>query len=291
MKHYLLAIALVCFGSLAHAEGGGVQGTPTGRPQRGTANAVAKYQANGQLGDSRISDSGSVVTVTGPLLSSATTLGDGSAAHLNGPDGTAGFIHEAFNQDAINLPSLGLWSAAGVRGSSTPVQAGTMAGIFVKGFDGVNPNSTTASKAQIAFIAEDAFRSGHTPININFVTQKGGSSGTTNRRTFAVLTSSGPFLIGNLGTAGASGFLDSGTTAQLQVTPDTGVLHAIQSNGHLRVDGELRLDRGTGAGQATLDGSAGGCIMLRDTDDAGWTECDALDGTLSCSTDADGLCD
>lgn len=55
--------------------------------------------------------------------------------------------------------------------------------------------------------------------------------------------------------------------------------------------GMLHLDKGTGVGQMTLDGSTGGCLMLRDTDDAGWTECDALDGTLSCSTDADGVCD
>lgn len=54
---------------------------------------------------------------------------------------------------------------------------------------------------------------------------------------------------------------------------------------------DLSLDRGTGTGQFTLDGSTGGCIMLRDTDDAGWTECDALDGVLSCSIDSDGVCD
>ena len=44
-------------------------------------------------------------------------------------------------------------------------------------------------------------------------------------------------------------------------------------------------------GQLTLDGSTGGCIVLRDTDDAGWTEIDALDGVLTASIDADGLCD
>lgn len=55
--------------------------------------------------------------------------------------------------------------------------------------------------------------------------------------------------------------------------------------------GLVQIDKGTGVGQLTLDGSTGGCIMLRDTDDAGWTECDALDGTLSCSVDADGICD
>ena len=51
------------------------------------------------------------------------------------------------------------------------------------------------------------------------------------------------------------------------------------------------IDKGTGVGQVTIDGSTGACLMLRDTDDAGWTECDALDGTLTCSVDADGICD
>jgi len=53
----------------------------------------------------------------------------------------------------------------------------------------------------------------------------------------------------------------------------------------------IHTDIGTGWGQLALDGSSGGCIMIRDTDDAGWTECSALNGTLSCSNDADGLCD
>ncbi len=53
----------------------------------------------------------------------------------------------------------------------------------------------------------------------------------------------------------------------------------------------LAIDKGTGWGQITSDGSSGGCLMLRDTDDAGWTECSVLDGTMSCSTDDDGVCD
>jgi len=39
------------------------------------------------------------------------------------------------------------------------------------------------------------------------------------------------------------------------------------------------------------DTDSAACIMLRDTDAAGWTECNALNGTLSCTTDADGVCD
>lgn len=34
-----------------------------------------------------------------------------------------------------------------------------------------------------------------------------------------------------------------------------------------------------------------GSIMLNDTDNAGYTECTALNGTLSCGTDADGIID
>ena len=37
--------------------------------------------------------------------------------------------------------------------------------------------------------------------------------------------------------------------------------------------------------------SGGGCLMIRDTDVAGWTECFTLNGVLSCTIDADGLCD
>jgi hypothetical protein len=37
-------------------------------------------------------------------------------------------------------------------------------------------------------------------------------------------------------------------------------------------------------------GDSSGCIMLRDTDNNGWTKCTALNGVLSCATDGDGIC-
>lgn len=40
-----------------------------------------------------------------------------------------------------------------------------------------------------------------------------------------------------------------------------------------------------------ITGGAGSCIMLRDSDDAGFSECQVLNGTMSCATDADGVCD
>lgn len=53
----------------------------------------------------------------------------------------------------------------------------------------------------------------------------------------------------------------------------------------------IEVNGDTGAGQITLDGDTGGCLMLKDTDNSGCTECDANNGTLSCSTDADCICD
>lgn len=53
----------------------------------------------------------------------------------------------------------------------------------------------------------------------------------------------------------------------------------------------VHVNAGTGVGQLTLDGDTGGCLMFQDTDNAGWTECDVLNGVMSCSTDADGVCD
>jgi len=55
--------------------------------------------------------------------------------------------------------------------------------------------------------------------------------------------------------------------------------------------GMFHLDKGTGKGQVTLDGSTGGCIMFRDVDDGGWTEVFFTDGTITSTTDADGVCD
>lgn len=46
----------------------------------------------------------------------------------------------------------------------------------------------------------------------------------------------------------------------------------------------------SGVGTVKVDGTSGGCIMLRDTDDAGWTKSTALNGVVTDATDADGDC-
>ena len=70
-----------------------------------------------------------------------------------------------------------------------------------------------------------------------------------------------------------------------------GTIVLLDSSSTVTVTGQVVVDSAAGTGQMTLDGATGGCVMLRDTDDAGWTECDALDGTLTCSIDVDGVCD
>ncbi len=46
----------------------------------------------------------------------------------------------------------------------------------------------------------------------------------------------------------------------------------------------LDVDGKTGRGVIEIDGDSGGCIKLQDTDNAGFTYCTALDGTLTCSS-------
>ncbi len=53
----------------------------------------------------------------------------------------------------------------------------------------------------------------------------------------------------------------------------------------------IYVDGGVGSYGIKVGGTTGGCLMFNDTDNAGFTECVALNGTLSCTVDADGVCD
>jgi len=82
--------------------------------------------------------------------------------------------------------------------------------------------------------------------------------------------------------------------ANTNVSPDIAAT-GTDSNINVRIapkgTGSLAVVKTTGTAQITMEGTLGGCLMYRDTDNAGWTECDALDGAVNCSVDADGLCD
>lgn len=76
---------------------------------------------------------------------------------------------------------------------------------------------------------------------------------------------------------GATGYTFSDT--------DATVIATVQLTGYM----DMQASAGTGGLKA--DGDTGGCLMLRDNDNGGWTECCATDGVLNCGIDADGTLD
>ena len=56
-------------------------------------------------------------------------------------------------------------------------------------------------------------------------------------------------------------------------------------------DAQLHVTKSGGFAVIKSSGTSGGCLMIRDTDNAGWTKCKVLDGVMTCATDADGVCD
>ena len=80
----------------------------------------------------------------------------------------------------------------------------------------------------------------------------------------------------------------AGGSVGIGVSDPTDKLHVITASGNNVVSSS---STASGFGVFHAHGTSGGCLMIRDTDDAGWTECKALNGTLSCATDADGVCD
>ena len=136
----------------------------------------------------------------------------------------------------------------------------------------------------------------------------GGNAASTNMIRFSVCGSADSYCIVErmrITNGGDIGIADSDPDANLEVVNDfmvsssssgDGNLFTVLSTGFVGIGvtaptAPLSIDKGTGIGQVTIDGSSGACLMLRDTDDAGWTECDAIGGVLSCSVDADGVCD
>lgn len=53
---------------------------------------------------------------------------------------------------------------------------------------------------------------------------------------------------------------------------------------------EIHLNGVSGFGGIKMVGDLGACFMLRDSDNAGFTKCTALNGAFVCSIDSDGLC-
>jgi len=60
----------------------------------------------------------------------------------------------------------------------------------------------------------------------------------------------------------------------------------------LTLTGDIEIDAGTGFTAVQVNGSTGGCFMIRDTDDAGWSQGTLLNGVVTwAADDGDGVCD
>jgi len=54
--------------------------------------------------------------------------------------------------------------------------------------------------------------------------------------------------------------------------------------------GEFLFKNNDSTSTIKIDGERGGCLIFRDTDNSGWTQCNALNGIITCQTDTDGKC-
>jgi hypothetical protein len=118
----------------------------------------------------------------------------------------------------------------------------------------------------------------------------------TNGSGYLPLMTQGAFPQIFLGSSGSTiaGFIDIDNNAPMYLnTLDNGAIITSQGGVFPEFDGNdlgnstLRYD--VTAKQLTTAGS-NSCLMMRDTDNAGWTKCTTLNGVMSCSVDSDGIC-
>ncbi len=118
----------------------------------------------------------------------------------------------------------------------------------------------------------------------------------------------------SLSTGSAGGWTDDGPVVRLTAssdnvgigttTPQTALavtngnvgIGTWTANGRLVVNGNIGIGStapGQGldlTGGVRTKGTSGGCVMIRDTDNNGWTQCTALAGVLTCTVSATGVC-
>lgn len=123
--------------------------------------------------------------------------------------------------------------------------------------------------------------------NTNILRLDGGTNGSG----ISIGTTSNP--INKLNILGSVGIGTTGATAYTTTLAPAGgmILSGNVGIGSTIPNQNLMVNGGAGFGSIKADGDSGGCIMLQDTDNAGWTECKVLDGVMTCATDADGVCD
>lgn len=105
------------------------------------------------------------------------------------------------------------------------------------------------------------------------------------------LTVTGGFIGAALSGTTIDGTVGTFTTSIEAPTFSGGTINAMQANGIVRAKtlsgAKLSGTPTTGSSALVLQGGAKGShFCVRDTDGAGWTLCDALNGTLSCVLEA-----
>lgn len=293
MKFWLISAFLVCFCSTAVAQ-----------PISGSAGPSANGSA---LSPSTVD--ASTVTTQNLNVGSAAGLADyvrvgaGTAGYLTVPSGYLTVTRTGYSEIQNNGTSGGAWKCNG--GADCLIDAISGGNIQMR------VNGTAIATAKAAGLGVGTASPGAT-LDVNGASAfRGASTFIASATVSGVLDShlkinhpSGVARMDITGTSGQQLALNGGVDTYFD-GPGSGVFHFRTNGGAENVYmntaglgigvaatlGKLQLDGGAAAGQATLDGDVGGCIMLQDTDNAGWTECDALNGVLSCSIDADGVCD
>ncbi len=119
-----------------------------------------------------------------------------------------------------------------------------------------------------------------------------GTGGFTGFEVDNATAANGPWAFSH-GNGGAFAIVDSDATDGIGGSQELRITNSgdVRASGYFGAGGVVPAtlfdgDEGTGRGIMTLDGSTGGCLKIRDTDDAGWTYCVVLNGTMTCSTSA-----
>lgn len=283
----------------------------SGTVNTGVTNYMAKYTGSTTLDDSAVLlDDGtnigigsatptSKLAVAGNLLVTGTgTFSTAGNSTFSGNIGigttTANTLLALGTTGQFSITSTGITTLSDASTTTTSLSitknSGTSAGAL-----SVASSSNSLSQ-QLALISQTGTSSSANTIKVNnygtgYSLRVDDVSGDT---TPIVFTSAGNVGIGTLaasyaldvvGQARISGGIIGTGTADFSITSsNVGIGTTIPRS-------ILEIQKGTGTAQITIDGTTGGCLMIQDTDGAGWTECDVLNGVMSCSTDADGICD
>lgn len=216
MRKIYGALLVATISTLAWSVGGNVEGTKTGTPQTGTANRLARYLSNGQLGNSaQITDDGTNVGIG--TASPATKLdvnGTITATGLSVPTGS--MTISTLTVDSNTIKTVSGKSGFGTTSPATTVDVN---GDFQAG-SGANKSTFTATGSLQAVSGFNISNSSVSIVGATSGFSVGGSTLNVNNGNVCIgdRTCSQPLFIKNDGGASATDNL-----IQIQTTGDGGI--------------------------------------------------------------------